>query len=351
MAHNSKTLIIGPAWVGDMVMAHTLVQRLHNQDPTIAITMVAPPGSAPVAERMAEVQQVLRLPVAKGAFGWQERKMLAQQLALEGFGRAFVLPNSWKSALIPWLAHIPKRIGWRGEWRYGLLNDVRVLDKARYPLMIQRFMALAEPPSATIPSLSETQSVWPILKVDPMNRDQALTRFGLELKKPIIALCPGAEYGPAKRWPTRHFAVLAKQFQLEGKQVWIFGGPKEKELADDIHHHLGDASCINLCGQTSLLDAIDLMSLCELVVTNDSGLMHIAASLSRPTVAIYGSSSPKFTPPLSLNTKILSLNLDCSPCFERVCPLGHTRCLNDLFPEIVKSSCNLLLEAMPACTQ
>ena len=227
------------------------------------------------------------------------------------------------------MSKIPKRTGWRGEMRFGFLNDLRVLDKRRYPLMIERFVALALPRGATLPSpLPE-----PELIVDTSARDQTMARLNLTKDSPILVLCPGAEYGPAKRWPPSHFAEVAGWHLGKGGQVWIMGSEKDAVFATAIQQHAPKA--INLCGKTALGEAIDLMSLAQAVVSNDSGLMHVAAALQRPLAAIYGSSAPTFTPPLSSHAEIVSLNLSCSPCFKRDCPLGHTNCLNQLSSQLV----------------
>jgi heptosyltransferase-2 len=241
-----------------------------------------------------------------------------------------VLPNSLKSALIPWHAGIPVRTGWRGEMRFGLVNDLRKLDASALPLIVERYAALAQPAGEALRRPLPN----PRLEVDPAARAATVAKHGLDTSKPVAAFAPGAEYGPAKRWPARHFASLARALAQRGYQVWLFGSGKDTEAATEIQR-LSDGVCIDLAGRTSLDEAIDLMSLAERVVTNDSGLMHIAAALDRPTAAIFGSSSPAFTPPLSAKARVISLRLSCSPCFARVCPLGHTNCLEMLEPSAV----------------
>jgi heptosyltransferase-2 len=243
-----------------------------------------------------------------------------------------VLANSWKSALIPFLAKIPLRTGWRGEMRYGLLNDVHILDKKALPLMIQRFVGLALAKGQPIPT--RTQLPKPELVVSESAQKAVLARYNLNTDKPILVLCPGAEFGPAKRWPPEHFAMVARQKLQEGWQVWLLGSPKENDAATVIQR-MTEHNCINLVGQTDLSQAIDLLSLASAVVSNDSGLMHIAAALNRPLVVMYGSSSSGFTPPLGEKVATLSLGLSCSPCFERECKFKHLKCLVDLKPEMV----------------
>lgn len=325
-----KFLIIGPAWVGDMVMAQTLFITLKQLHPDCLIDVVAPKSTLSLLNRMPEVNKAIPFTVGHGQFGWKLRKSVGQSLRGKGYTQAISMANSWKSALIPWFAKIPKRTGWRGEYRYGLLNDVRVLDKETYPLMIQRFIALAFAPNAALPE----PLAKPALFVETEAKLHVIAKFELDAEKPILALCPGAEYGPAKQWPAEYYAAVAKAKVAEGWQVWIFGSPKDKPVAESIQA-LSGSICKNLTGITTLEEAIDLLACADTVVTNDSGLLHIASSLDKNVIAVYGSSSPTFTPPLSEHAKIVSLNLDCSPCFKRECPLGHLNCLKHLTPEKV----------------
>ena len=246
----------------------------------------------------------------------------------------YVLPNSLKSAIVPFMAGIPRRIGFTGESRYGLINVRHTLDKQALPLMVERFAQLAEAPGAPLPK----PIFHPKIRLTATDQQKTLAELGLAKRARIAAFCPGAEYGPAKRWPAAHFATLAKKLAAEGYAVWLFGSPKDHAVAEKIAQ-LAPGLCRNLCGATSLCQAVDLLALADLVVCNDSGLMHVAAALDRPLVTLYGSSSPGFTPPLSNQADILSLNLDCSPCFKRECPLGHLDCLNKLSPEQVFAAC------------
>lgn len=325
-----KILIIGPAWVGDMVMAQVLFKQLKIINPNAIIDVMAPGWSEPLLERMPEVRKALVMPLGHGALDLKTRWQLGVALRAEKYDQAIVLPNSWKSGVVPLAARIPLRTGWRGEFRYGLLNDVRYLDKNKLPLMIQRFSALGMAKNAELPQ----QLPKPALKISEQTRFATLTKFNLQLDKPVLAICPGAEFGPAKRWPANYFAEVANDKLIAGMQVWIFGSAKDQGIAAEIQR-LTNNRCVDLTGRTTLGEAVDLLSLPTQVITNDSGLMHIAASLQRPMTVIYGSSSSRFTPPLSDNVKILSLNLPCSPCFKRECPLGHLNCLHDLTPELV----------------
>nr|WP_283777624.1 lipopolysaccharide heptosyltransferase II [Sansalvadorimonas sp. 2012CJ34-2] len=326
-------MIIGPSWVGDMVMAQTLFITLKQQDPEAIIDVLAPAWSAPLLERMPEVRKGLDMPLGHGKLDLGTRRQLGKSLISEQYDQAMVLPNSLKSSLVPFWAKIPKRTGWRGEMRYGLLNDLRPLDKERYPLMVERFIALAFPKGQALPE----ELPRPHMEANIENRDAARSRFQLTSDKPVLALCPGAEFGPAKKWPEKHYAAVAQKKLEEGWQVWLFGSEKDRPGNETLAGFISDehkSSVHNLAGQTSLAEAIDLLSCADAVVSNDSGLMHIAAALGRNLAVIYGSTSPGFTPPLNDNHKILRLGLDCSPCFKRECPLGHLNCLNDLKPEL-----------------
>lgn len=325
-----------------MVMAHSLVRLLARRDHALELEVVAPPATAPLAERMAEVRAVHLLDVPHGVFGFGARRRLAATLRPRGFERAIVLPNSWKSALVPALARIPGRSGWRGEWRHGLLDDLRRLDPQRLPRMVERFAALGLAPGASLPDPLPA----PRLRHDPARAAALRADFTPDPHRPVLALCPGAEFGPAKQWPSAHFAELAARRIAAGWQVWLFGGPGDVEVAGAVCAALpasARAQVQDLAGRTRLLDAVDLLGVADAVVSNDSGLMHVACALGRPVLALYGSTSPAFTPPLGRRSAALSLALPCSPCFERRCPLGHLDCLVSLAPARVDAALDDLL--------
>jgi heptosyltransferase-2 len=321
-----RILIVAPSWIGDTIMMQPLLMRLRGQQPDAAIHVLAPAWSAPLLARMPEVAASIENPFGHGKFDWAGRRALGRRLAEADFAQAYVLPNSWKSALPPYFAGIPKRTGYTGEARYLLLNDRRTLDEAAMPRLVDRYAALAGPLAGPTPN--------PQLTSTP--EQQRAARAALDLAQDVapIIFCPGAEYGPAKRWPTRHFAELAKNVSRRGTPVWSIGSGKDAEAGAEIER-LSNGAAQNLCGRTNLEQAIDLIAGARAVVSNDSGLMHVAAALGRPLAALYGSSSPAYTPPLSPHAKIVSLNLECSPCFKRECPLGHFNCLNQLQPEQV----------------
>jgi len=321
---NSRILIVGPAWIGDMVMAQSLFITLKQRLPDSEIDVLAPAWSKPLLARMPEVQSSVTMPLSHGEFGLGARRQLGRLLR-DRYDQAIVLPRSWKSALAPFFAGIPKRTGYRGEWRYGLINDMRVLDKSRLTQTVQRFVALGLERDAPSP----TAIPKPYLQVDKYNQTVLLNNLALNRSPPIVALMPGAEYGPAKRWPVERYGELAKQVLASGKQVWVFGAVREQSLGEEITRIAGKR-VVNLCGSTRLEDVVDLLALAETAVTNDSGLMHIAAAVGIKMVAIFGSSSPDYTPPLSDKADVVYLRLDCSPCFKRECPLKHLNCLKHI---------------------
>ncbi len=329
-----KALIVAPSWIGDTIMAQPLFARLHARHPGLQLDALAPRWVAPVLQRMGEIGEVIDSPFGHGQLALKPRWRLARQLAARQYDAVYVLPNSLKSALIPFLAGIPQRIGFTGESRYGLINIRHTLDKAALPLMVERFAQLAEIPGGAL----ERPVSYPRIRSTAGERQKTLDELGLERPQRVVAFCPGAEYGPAKRWPAAHFAALATKLAERGYAIWLFGSPKDHAVAEEIAA-LAPGLCRNLCGSTSLAQAVDLLALADLVVCNDSGLMHVAAALDRPLVTLYGSSSPGFTPPLSNQADILSLHLECSPCFKRECPLGHLDCLTRLTPEMVLAAC------------
>lgn len=329
-----RVLIVGPSWVGDMVMAQVLFKVVKQRYPDSRIDVLALPWSRPIVEAMPEVQSSIDMPVGHGRLGVKERWQLGRSLRGR-YDWAIVLPNSLKSALIPAFARIPVRTGWRGEMRYGLLNDLRPLNKKALPLMVQRFAALAYPRAAELPGTLPA----PHLVVDPMHRDQCLAEFGVTLQDSdrILGLCPGAEFGAAKKWPERHYAEVAKRWIEQGGRVWLFGSENDRESCEQIAAlAVADSNqadrVVSYAGRTRLQDALSLLSCCHRVVSNDSGLMHVAAALGIPLVAVYGSTSPGFTPPMGAAAEIVRTGISCSPCFQRTCPYGHYKCLEDLPP-------------------
>ena len=320
----SGVLVVGPAWVGDMVMAQSLFMRLKAQRPDCPIDVLAPPWSAPVLARMPQVRAALPLSVGHGQIGWRARRRVARELRDRRYRQAIVLPNSFKSALAPFWAGISRRTGYVGEQRWWLLNDIRRLDATRLTMTVQRFVALglaADQPLGELPRPRLT-----VRAADVAAAGQALNMAPAD--QPILGLCPGAEYGGAKRWPASNFAALANHYLARGWRVWLLGSDKDAGITGQIQALAPRAD--NLAGRTRLAQAIDLMSLCAVVVSNDSGLMHVAAALARPLIAIYGASDPGMTPPLSDRAQVLRLDLPCSPCFQRECPLGHGRCLTGI---------------------
>lgn len=314
-------------------MMQPLLMRLRELHNAAEIHVLAPAWSAPLLARMPEVTAVIENPFAHGTFDWAGRKALGRRLASADFQQAYVLPNSWKSALVPFFARIPERIGYAGEARFGLLN--RRLPKSTLPRLVDRYAALAGTFDSPTPE--------PRLTSTPEQQRAAREALGLPPDDTPIVFCPGAEYGPAKRWPIHHYAALAKKVGADGTAIWIIGADKDRAVGDAIALESA-GTALNLCGRTSLEQAIDLIAGARAVVSNDSGLMHVAAALDRPLVALYGSSSPGYTPPLSIHATILSLGLDCSPCFKRTCPLpppDTLRCLEGISPERVLAALKL----------
>ena len=327
----TKLLVVGPSWVGDMVMAQSLFRLLQNRFNGCEIDVLAPAWSHPLVRRMPEVRKAIEMPLGHGRFGLKTRWQLGRQLIAEQYDRAIVLPRSWKSAVVPLAAKIPIRTGFLGEMRYGLINDIRRLDKKQLDQTVKRYVALGLAPSASLEALAFEP---PQLRVDPQNQRRVLQALGLNASQPAVALMPGAEYGPAKQWPVEHFQELARGLLGQGFQAWVIGSAKERALGDAVISSLSGA-VHNLCGRTSLEDAVDLLAFATHAVSNDSGLMHVAAAVGTQVHAIYGSSSPVFTPPLTDRRVIHYQALSCSPCFKRTCPLGHYNCLRGISAEQV----------------
>ena len=326
----TRSLVIAPQWIGDAVMTEPLLHRLATRGERL--TVGALPWVAPVYRAMPQVAAVIEFPFAHGGLQWRERQRLARQIDGQ-FDVAYLCPNSLKSALLPFLARIPKRVGYLGEARVGLLTHrLKNPPKGQRPPMVAFYSALSGD--------HDIANDRPQLQLDPIEVETTLQQLNLR-RGGYHVLAPGAEYGPAKRWPTRHFAALADQLALP---VVLLGAAKEAEMCAEIMRSATTANIVNLAGKTTLAQALSVICATKFMMSNDSGLMHVGAGFGVPQVAIFGSSSPLHTPPLNAAAQVLWLKsdpayqpaLDCAPCFERVCPLGHTRCLNDITPAMVR---------------
>ncbi len=319
-----KLLVIGPSWIGDMIMAQSLFITLKKNNPSLQIDVLALDWTRPLLQRMPEVSTTISMPISHGSFGWKQRKKIGLKLHKENYDQAIVLPNSWKSALIPWFAKIPIRTGWRGEMRYGLLNDLRVLDKNKLPLMVQRYVSLAYP---------SAQSGLPPKYPQPKMIANSVSTPSFPNLKPHqkrLILCPGAEFGPAKQWPSHSYAQVANTMLEKGWQILVMGSKADQKTSKAITtqiHPANKSDYFDLTGETTLEEAIDILGTADFAVTNDSGLMHLSAALQINLVAIYGPTSPNFTPPLSKNCHILQRQVDCGPCFQRTCTQPKHECM------------------------
>ncbi len=341
MTDQNAILVVGPSWVGDMVMAQALFKYLKSERPECPVDVLAPAWSLPIVARMPEIRRGIASETGHGEIGIGKRRQIGRELRSKDYARAIVLPRSFKAALIPWFAKIPVRTGFRGESRYFLINDMRPFDKSVLDQTVKRYLALGTVTST--PERGQPRSgvevtvpgTFPALTVSETNQQRLKSELGLNVERPVVGLMPGAEYGPAKCWPLEHFAELARTLDDAGYAVWIMGSDKDAPAGDEI---ASASKAINLCGRTSLEDVIDVLALCDQVVSNDSGLMHIAAAVGCHVHGVYGSSSPRFTPPLTEKRDIHWLELECSPCFERQCPLGHLDCLRKLAPAAIMTA-------------
>ena len=332
---SEKILVLGPAWVGDMVLAHSLFTTLKQQNPNCQIDVAAPAWTLPLLERMPEVKNAIALPFKHGKLAFWERIRFGKSLRGSNYTQAIILTNSLKSAILPVAANIPRRTSFLGEMRYGLINDIRPLDKKKLPRTVDRFVTLGFPAKTKLP----TTLPYPKLIANRENALATLAKIGhAKQSTKVLGLCPGAEYGEAKRWPIEYYAEAAKAALAKSWEVWIFGSEKDMPYTKQINQLAGN-HCLDLGGKTKLGEAIDLMALCDTVISNDSGLMHVAAALDKNLIAIFGSSTPYHTPPMSDKSHIEYLALPCSPCFERTCPLKgaseHMQCLKKITPESV----------------
>ena len=323
--------MIGPAWVGDMVMAQALYKALSAHSNSADIHVVAPAWSRPLLKRMPEITQVHALDISHGELGLKKRFQLARRLRSESFARAMILPRSYKSALIPVFAGIPERIGELGESRYGLINHILESNKNKQIPTVCNYLKYAHV-NADIAQVKSDYA--PTLLVDTENQTKLLEQYQISLSQPLVACMVGAEYGPSKQWPVEHFADLINMLQDQGLSICILGSQKDADTGLAIEK-LCRHEVINLCGKTSLLDVIDVLASCSVAVSNDSGLMHIAAAVDVPVISMYGATTPSYTPPLHKKAKAFYVKLECSPCWQRTCKYQHYRCLRDIVPQDV----------------
>lgn len=321
----TSSLVVAPQWIGDAVMTEPLLRRLASRGERL--TVGALPWVAPVYRAMPQVAEVIEFPFQHGGLQLKARRSLARDLSGR-FDAAYVLPNSIKSALLPFLASIPRRVGYLGEARVGLLTH-RLKNPKDKPPMVAFYSALA--------GEAGVEGDRPWLRVADATVDAVLRSHGLA-RGGYVVFAPGAEFGPAKRWP--HYAALAAQLD---EAIVLLGSGKDAPFCDEIAA-AAPRRALQLAGKTRLDEAFALLAGARAVLSNDSGLMHVAAALDVPQVALFGSSSPLHTPPLSDRAQVVWLKqdaayappLDCAPCFARDCPLGHTRCLHDIEPERVR---------------
>ena len=341
-----KILVLGPAWVGDMVLAQSLFKTLKAKQPDCIIDVAAPAWTLPLLDRMPEISEKIALPFKHGELAFFERLRFGKSLKYKGYTQAIILTNSFKSALLPFAAGIKTRTGFLGEMRVGLINDIRPLDKTKLVKTVERFVALGLEKNENLPKIipspqinSSPEAAWLLASsAGVLNKENSV-----ENKNKILGLCPGAEYGEAKRWPAEYYAEVANEALNKGWQVWLFGSDKDVPVTSQINQ-LTQNKCTDFGGKTKLGEAIDLMSICNTIISNDSGLMHIAAALDKKLIAIYGSSDPTHTPPMHPQAVIEYLGLECSPCFKRVCPLQEPseklKCLKKIKPSHVISKFN-----------
>ena len=329
-----KILVVGPSWVGDSVMAQTLYKRIKKELPSSQIDVMSPHWSLSLLERMPEVCKKIVSPFSHGETKLFERYKLGQGLKKENYDRAIILTNSLKSSLIPYFARIGVRTGWLGEFRYGLINDIRSSKKLKKSLMVEKFAAL----SLYEENYSIENLTFPELEINFANQRNFLEEFSIDYSKNTMAICPGAEFGPSKRWPAEYYAEIAKFYVNEGWNVLCIGSKNDEDIGmgiGSLNNLRSNESFINLTGKTSLQDAIDILAFTEKVVTNDSGLMHISAAVKTPLVALYGPSSPEYTPPLISKKKILRKTQGYKKVRYGSNEKGYHQSLLDIKPEEV----------------
>jgi lipopolysaccharide heptosyltransferase II len=334
----SPILIVPYMWIGDFVRCHSVVTLLRQRFPNRPVDLLATTLCAPLADYMPGVRQSIVADLPRGRLALAQQWALAARFKHESYGMALIMPRTWKAALAPFLAGIPQRVGFAGEVRFALINDVRFGER-KLPRMVDRCAMLALPRGAVQPP------EWPMPKLEAPASEIAAWRIrhGLTDDRPIVALAPGA-VGPSKRWPAAAYAALARQLTADGFAVWILGGPDEKSLAAEI---AGGTNARDLTGK-DLRDAILALGAASVAISNDSGLLHVAAALGTPSIGIFGPTSPWHWAPLNPLAAVIETKseLPCRPCHKPVCRLVHHRCMRDINPdEVLATTRNALAKA------
>lgn len=344
MLQKSKILIIAPSWLGDTIMSHSLLQLLAAKDNVLHV--MATSWVQDILYRMPEVNCVIPSPFEHGVFDWYLRKKVAQRLKQENYKQVILLTNSWKSALVPYLANIPLRTGWLGEYRWLLLNDIKYFSSQKLKLMVQRFNLLAYASNTSVLDIALPE---PKLNIDFKLQQNLLNKFSLT-KKPqqkIVAIAVGAAYGPSKRWPLIYYINIISYLLERDFQVYLFGTKTELNAHNIMQQHFTCHGKVynlhNFINKLNLLETVDLLGMADLFIGNDSGLLHLAAALNIAVIGIYGSTSSKFAPPLTKKSKIFDLEFDCKPCRQRECPLNNLQCLHNITPLTVITAIKELL--------
>jgi len=316
-------LIIPYMWIGDFVRCHTVVRLLRQRSPTAAIDVLTNSMVAPLLDYMPGVRKGIVADLPRNRLALNQHRALAGRLRAESYGHALVMPRTWKAAVAPFLAGIPRRTGFVGEGRFGLINDLRFGERG-LPRMADRCAVLALAKDERAPP------AWPLpeLKVPAAECANWRQRLGHAAGgRPVIALAPGA-VGPSKRWPGASYAELSRRLRADGHWVWVIGGPNEKDLAAEI----ADGAQIRDLTGPDLRNAILALAAADLAVSNDSGLLHVAAALGTPAIGIFGPTSAWHWAPLNPIAAVVETidELACRPCHKPVCRLGHHRCMREI---------------------
>tara|TARA_B110001454_G_scaffold73478_1_gene71165 strand:+ start:866 stop:1894 length:1029 start_codon:yes stop_codon:yes gene_type:complete len=338
-----KILIVGPSWVGDAVMAQSLYKIIKDSNPQSKIDVLSPEWSLGILNRMDELDDLICSPFDHGDLRIKDRIRFGYSLRDRSYDQAIVLTNSLKSSFIPFTANIPKRTGWLGEMRYGFINDIRKVNKNKHKLMVEKFSCLSINPLVE----NNYEIPWPSLRVDLINLSKLLKKYSFEQSHESIAICPGAEFGPSKRWPANYYAEVIRHYLSKNWQVFILGSKNDLPVAKAIEDQVPPENktlLFNFTGQTSIEDAVDILSTCDLVLTNDSGLMHVAAAVNVKLLALYGPTSPKFTPPLSKKAKVIQKIEGYEKTREGELEEGYHYGLSMIKPEEVLDSLSHLIK-------
>jgi len=322
-----KIIIRSTNWVGDAVLTTPAVRAIRENFPEARIALLAKPWVAPVFHNNPHLDKILVYESEGRHRGWLGKARLVRELRRQRFQLAVLFQNAFEAAFLVYMAGVPIRIGYDSDCRGALLTRRIPVDQDRVGSHhIEYYLGILQGASLRP---GDRKLTLELSDIERARAEEILKENQISPSRPLVVINPGATFGSSKRWPLERYAALGDRIRAAwGAQIVILGGPGERTVGRQISA-LMNRGCINLCGRTSLREAAALIEKCELFVTNDSGLMHVAAAFDIPLIAIFGSTDPAATGPTNPRSRIVQVPASCSPCLKRECPEDH-RCMNEI---------------------